>query len=187
MSDSLGIAQEYRPPMFRLPTIKGMREGIARKLIRWGLDMYPGESNSIGHAKTELKLAGLFDKDSDYGGALGDAVVDLMKVFAIEGHSGFSASLTTSLFERVSRHEILTPLTGTDDEWVIHDYGDGSPYAQNRRCGHVFKNADGTAYDIDGKVFREPSGFTYTSFESRVPVTFPYMPKREYVDVPEPV
>lgn len=185
MSGSLEVAQEYRQPMFRFPTIRGILEAVASKLIRWGLDMFPSDSPSISHAKTELKLAGMFDTDSDYNGALGDAVIDLMKVFSTEGHSGFSASMTTSLFERVSRYEVLTPLTGEDDEWVIHDYGSG-PYAQNRRCGRVFKNADGSAYDIDGKVFREPSGVCYTSYESRVPVTFPYVPKTEYIDVPEP-
>jgi len=50
----------------------------------------------------------------------------------------------------------------------------------------VFKDETGEAYDINGKVFREPSGSCYTSFESRVPVTFPYTPTTEYVDVVEP-
>jgi hypothetical protein len=31
----------------------------------------------IEHAKTELQIAGLFDKDSDYEGALEEAVMEL--------------------------------------------------------------------------------------------------------------
>lgn len=141
-------------------------------------------SNLELHAHKELQIAGLFDKDSDYEGALGEAVMKLIKVFADEGHSGFSAGMAISVFEKVCRFEPLTPLTGADDEWMdIAEYGDGSPCWQNIRCGHVFKDKNG-AYDIDGKIFREPNGACFTNSESRTPVTFPYTPTRVYVDVP---
>ena len=42
--------------------------------------------NSIDHAKLELQMAGFFDKDSDYGGMIGEAVMELMEVFANQGH-----------------------------------------------------------------------------------------------------
>lgn len=130
-------------------------------------------------AKHELELAGFFDKDSTYGGMLGEAVLKMIDVFADEGHSGMSASIAISAFERVARFEPLTPITGEDDEW--HEVCPGE--FQNKRCSHVFKT-NGEAYDSQGRVFREPSGACFTSFESRVPVTFPYVPKVEYVDVP---
>lgn len=136
-------------------------------------------SNLELHAKKEMEIAGLFAKDSDYGGMLGDAVMKMIKVFADEGHSGFSAGMAISIFEKVARFEPLTPLTGGDDEWMEVGHG----VFQNMRCSHVFKE-NGQAYDIDGKIFREPSGSCYTGFESRVNVTFPYTPTREYVDVP---
>lgn len=130
-------------------------------------------------AKDELTRAGFFDKDSMYGGMLGEAVMKMIDVFADEGHSGMSASVAISAFEKVARFEPLTPLTGEDDEWF--EVTDGM--FQNRRCSHVFKE-NGQAYDIEGRIFREPSGACFTSRESRVPVTFPYVPKREYVDRP---
>jgi len=37
-------------------------------------------SNLVEHAKRELTLAGLFNKDSDYGGMMGDSVMELMEV-----------------------------------------------------------------------------------------------------------
>lgn len=60
-------------------------------------------SNLIDHATKELTKAGLFDKDSDYDGMLGDAALELITVFAGQGHSGMSAEMTTQLFERLSR------------------------------------------------------------------------------------
>ena len=129
-------------------------------------------------ASQELELAGLFNKDSDYGGMLGGATMSLIKVFAEEGHSGFSANMAISIFSKVAAFEPLTPLTGEDSEWNEV----GTNVYQNKRCSHVFKEK-GQAYDSQGRVFVEPSGATYTSFKSRVLVTFPYIPKTEYVNV----
>lgn len=137
----------------------------------------------VDFAKEELIRAGLFDKDGDYGGMLGDAVLKMIEQFSEEGHSGFSAGMALSAFQRLARFEPLTPLTGEDDEWIDHGPNQGGMRWQNRRCGRVFKDEDGKCYDIEGKVFREPSGLTYTNFESRTPVVFPYTPKTEYVDV----
>lgn len=134
-------------------------------------------SNLANHAKRELELAGYFDKDAMYGGMLGKSVMDLIEKFAEEGHSGMSASIAINVFERVARFEPLTPLTGEDDEWVEVTKG----LYQNSRCSHVFKE-NGEAYDSTGKIFRDPDGACFTNSESRVPVVFPYAPKREYID-----
>lgn len=156
-------------------------------------------SNLELFAEDELRRAGLFDDDSDYGGMIGDAVMKMIRQFAEEGHSGFSAGMAISIFQKVARFEPLTPLTGNDDEWMEIGFGDFSTVSrpafnhglvvterstlyQNKRCSHVFKDGD-YAYDIDGRIFRDRDGFCYTSIDSRVAVTFPYTPKREYVDV----
>ena len=136
-------------------------------------------SNLVNHAQRELELASLFRKDSDYGGMLGEAVLKLIKVFSRQGHSGFSANMAISIFERLAKFEPLTPLTGEANEW--EDVGDDTQ--QNRRCSHVFKR-NGQAYDISGRVFRDPEGYTYTSSDSQVLVNFPYTPKTEYVSAP---
>lgn len=136
------------------------------------------KSNLEIFAEDELRRAGLFDPDSDYGGMLGEAVMRLIRCFADEGHSGFSASMATNLFDRLSRFEPITPLTGDDDEWNEVFNGE----YQNRRCPHVFKDSSGT-YDSEGRIFRDPSGMCFQNRDSRVQITFPYMPKREYIDV----
>jgi hypothetical protein len=48
-----------------------------------------------------LKSRGLFDEDSDYAGMVGEAVLELVKVFSKQGHSGFSAGLTRNIFNQI--------------------------------------------------------------------------------------
>jgi hypothetical protein len=64
----------------------------------------------VAYATDELKRAGLFDKDADYGGLIGPAVIEMMKQFAAEGHSGNSAKTVLQIFERLARYRPLTPI-----------------------------------------------------------------------------
>ena len=130
------------------------------------------------HAKRELERAGYFDPQSMYAGMLGENVMELVKVFIKQGHSGMSASIALALFKQVASFLPLSPLTGEDSEWQEISPG----LFQNLRCSHVFKEQDGT-YDAEGKIFEEPDGSCYTGFGSRVPITFPYQPHTEIVKV----
>lgn len=133
----------------------------------------------VEYAKSELERAGLFGEGDFYGGMAGEAVMELVEVFAEQGHSGMSASLVRQIFNTVSKFEPLSPLTGEDDEWKEVEEGK----YQNKRCSRVFKDINGLAYDIEGRVFCKKDGVRYTSRESRVAVTFPYVPHTEYVEV----
>lgn len=104
------------------------------------------DSNLYRYAKTELERAGLFDEDSDYGGMLGDAALEIVALFAKQGHSGFSAEMTTSIVSKLMRHEPLTPLTFERDEWTEILPGTW----QNRRKFSVFSDDNlATWYDLD--------------------------------------
>lgn len=103
-------------------------------------------SNLIKHAQKELELAGMFDKDSDYDGALGKAVMELVKVFSKQGHSGFSAGRTLWLFDRVAKFQTIMPIGTTENEWMSVAEG----LWQNTRQSSVFSKDGGkTWYDID--------------------------------------
>lgn len=133
------------------------------------------------HAERELKALGYRLNETEEGPNkwVVENIMELLKVFAAQGHSGSSAPYVANLFVKLALFEPTCPLKGTDDEW-----NQVGPHVwQNNRCSHVFKKADGKAYDIEGKIFREPNGSCYQSRASRVDVTFPYTPKREYVDV----
>lgn len=104
----------------------------------------------VEHAKYELELAGLFDKDSDYDGMLGEAVLELVEVFAKQGHSGFSASQTLQIFNEVANYKPLTAIGVSPDEWVDQSEASGVPMWQNKRRGTTFsRDAGKTWYDID--------------------------------------
>lgn len=144
-------------------------------------------SNLHKHALAEFRAAGWTDADGKFEDEMQEDickhVLELLKVFSDEGHSGTTAPYTVNMFKKLAMFEPLVPLTGEDWEW--HEPSPG--VFQNIRCSRVFKQADrfnGQAYDIEGRVFREPTGACYTGAESRVPVTFPYTPKTEYVNVP---
>jgi hypothetical protein len=109
----------------------------------------------IDHAKQELSFIGSFDKDSDYNGMIGSAVLELIEVFSKQGHSGFSASIVSDLFDKLSRYKTLSPITGEESEWcsVTNDL------FQNKRNHAVFKDGKyGRAYFIDAFIKKTSDG-----------------------------
>lgn len=109
------------------------------------------EGNLYKHAERELRLSGLCDKDSDYEGALAECTLELIKVFAEQGHSGGSGPRVISLFSRLASFKTLTPLGDIlkSGEYVIHDE-DGSGTLQSTRRSSVFSSDGGqTWYDIN--------------------------------------
>lgn len=151
------------------------------------------------HALAEFRAAGWMDGNGKYSDEMQESIckdmLELLSVFSSQGHSGSSAPYLLQYFEKLARFEPIVPLTGEDWEWsdVSHMSGSEKVY-QNKRCSRVFKQEDrfdGQPYDIQGKVFIEHSyddngeetTYSYTSGDSHVPITFPYTPKTEYVDV----
>lgn len=107
-------------------------------------------SNLVKHAEKELKLAGLFDKDSDYDGMLGKAVLELVKVFAKQGHSGFSANWTLQVFNDVASYKPLTPIGKSKGEWMnVSDTAESEMWQNTRRGTTFSRNGGKTWYDID--------------------------------------
>lgn len=132
----------------------------------------------------ELRIAGMFDKDSDYDGDIGKSVQQLLKVFRDQGHSGFSAARTAEIFATLVDGKVLIPLKGISDEWEDVSEYSGKPTFQNKRCGTIFaktKNGD-DAYDINYFVFVDKNGTTFTRGDrSSIPISFPYMPRSRLV------
>lgn len=155
------------------------------RLVRWS----QRNSTYLHHARDEwaITFPPTGDVDADRMQALiGRNVVEMVAMFGIQGHSGFSASYTQCYIEKALRFEPFSPLTGAESEWGPPlDYGNGSTGQQNRRCSHVFRDGEGRAYDINGKIFEDPDGARYTNKDSRVYISFPYSPTTEVVKVDE--
>lgn len=150
------------------------------RLLLWLLFSYGKRTTWGPYLEREMKAANWDLQNDDIGLWMYKHLMAMCAVFSMEGHSGSSASWAVSLFSKVAMFKPLSPLTGEDWEWQKI----GPDVWQNLRCSSIFKGKDGKAYNIDGRVFREPSGACWTrGLESRVYITFPYEPVTEYVDV----
>lgn len=125
----------------------------------------------IEYAKSELAR---IDHDADGLQDLMDKdILEILEIFSKQGHSGFSAGYAISILERLIRFKPIIPLTGEDNEW--NQISDGT--YQNKRCSSVFKNSDGTSYDIDATIISDNGGITwFSSNKSRKEIKFPYLP-----------
>jgi len=158
----------------------------------------------INHAKTELEIAGFFDEDSDYGGAIGEAVMELIEVFNKQEHSGMSAPYVASIFNKLANYEPLGPITGKDEEWVDVSIPNDTKetWYQNKRCSALFKDGkDGKAYYIDAIIKRDQNGICWHGYawlnekdyksgdrskmvgKKAYIKSFPFTPKTFYIDV----
>lgn len=106
----------------------------------------------VDHARRELELVGMLDADSDYGGMLGRAALELVEKFASQGHSGGSAMGVLALFDKLARHQPLTDITSNPAEWFFHGAmgPGGEDIWQNIRDSAAFSRDGGkTWYHLD--------------------------------------
>lgn len=140
----------------------------------------------------ENELNAIIEKNGDEDGiqrAISEDILDIVSVFANQGHSGFSASYAIGVLKRVLNYKPLSPLTGEDDEWFEReDWGDGKHRQQNKRCFSVFReNYDNTtAKDTEAKVFSDDGGLSWWGGSNSIEkISFPYIvpdsPKHVYL------
>lgn len=108
-------------------------------------------SNLVEHAEREMRLAGLYDEDSPYGGMIPEAVLALVKAHAAQGHSGGSHAQVMAIFNRVANFKALAPITSNPEEWIDRtNISGGNPTWQSNRQSSIFSEDGGkTWYDID--------------------------------------
>lgn len=80
-----------------------MAEPTTEQLLQGILSNQDNNSNLTDWARRELEIAGLFQKDSDYDGMIGQAAYDLIRLFSMQGHSGFSAALVAEIVGKLMR------------------------------------------------------------------------------------
>lgn len=118
------------------------------------------------------ELARIEHDEAGFQDLLDKNVLELLETFCNQGHSNNTAPYVIAMFSRLAMYKPITPLTGEDDEWRERS---GGKY-QNKRYGAVFKDADGRAYNIEGKIFSYDNGKTWWSNkDSKVYIDFPYV------------
>lgn len=86
---------------------------------------------------------------------LGRDVLELVKVFAAQGHSGMSASYAIALFRTVASYGMLNSLKHPMEtgEYVDRSEISQGPCFQSTRKSTIFSEDGGkTWYDLDGKI-----------------------------------
>lgn len=146
-------------------------------------------ASTLDRAKHELDLIGMTANNKDeMNREMRKNILDIIKTFSKQGHSGFSAKYAIDILTKLLDHKPLSPLTGKESEWKdiseMSNCKNGDKLFQNIRYSSVFKkikNGKTTYNNINGIVFTDKNGFSYTSSKSSVPVKkFPYTPKTEY-------
>lgn len=134
----------------------------------------------IDYAKNELAR---IPKDEDgMQEAINRDILEIIKVFAKQGHSGISANHAISILERLLRFKPISPLTGADDEWNEVRNRNGVRKYQNKRCSSVFKDVDAQGNvtrceDIDKIIVSDDGGFSwFNTNKFHKDITFPYFP-----------
>ena len=79
-----------------------------------------------------------------------DGVLDLIKLFASQGHSGMSAGITSGMFSELSKFRTLSP--NDHSEYIDVSAISGRPLLQCSRDSRYFSDDDGsTWYNVDDK------------------------------------
>jgi hypothetical protein len=117
----------------------------------------------INWAQAELDRL-IKDDEDGMQAVINKDILDIVKLFSEQGHSGFSASYALRLITRLLDWKPITPLTGEDDEWSeVPEWDSGSKTQQNKRCSAVFRDNydNSTAHYIYGKAFSDNGGKTW--------------------------
>lgn len=159
-----------------------------------GMFNYLCKADKLGtHDDTvkELNKMGAFDSKTDfYGGFTGEAILALADIFIEQKHTNETANVVCDLFSKLAKYQPLTPLLGTDNEWV--EIADGE-MLQNIRCPDVFKyKKTDQAYYYDVIIWKQIDsatgiGTTYigpvNGVDSTQPIKFPFIPKSFVIEV----
>lgn len=149
---------------------------ITSRLSRFLLDLAfrigDRESKLVKHAESELRRAGMYDADADYDGMLPQAVMDLVRVHSMQGHSGFSHEYTLALFNKVVNYQVLMPITDDPDEWTDNSAFAGRPSWQNKRQFSCFSEDGGKTYRDNNErpIHQDETGETYTKSIDEAPL-----------------
>jgi hypothetical protein len=149
----------------------------------------------LDHAKYELQFNGFLDKDSDYNGMIGEAVLELIETFSKQGHSGMSAGIVRSIFNELADYKPLGGISGEDNEWKEVS----SNLYQNKRLSGVFKDIfklNGKPYYLDAITWKTSitsttwSGVAVTKDRKKISSRqfikdFPFYPKTFQIEVHE--
>lgn len=185
------LKSKFRSAQYK---IKMIIVNFSLSIIRWASK----DSNYKSHAQEEFRALGYIPLDQDQEDGpnkwIQENVMDLLSLFATQGHSGSSAPYCVDCFRKLALFKPLSPIKCDDSEWMESSFS-GDDHYQNKRLSSVFKEGkDGKPYYIDAIVWCNQKGVTYSGsalnnrgirIQSRQFIKLPFIPKTFYIDVIE--
>jgi hypothetical protein len=107
----------------------------------------------VAHAERELALAG-FTNACAPEAAQAAKIMSLIRILSTQEHSAASLEQCLSIAMALAHWQILSPLTGKEDEWLPVD-ADGKQ--RNKRCTSVYRDLAGVFFD-GAILWRTPEG-----------------------------
>jgi hypothetical protein len=75
----------------------------------------PTKSNLVAHALRELDIVG---ETSHEPPSMRECVVEIVRTFAEQGHSGFSAAWLSAVLDKLLRFQPLSAITNNPADWM---------------------------------------------------------------------
>ena len=101
------------------------------------------------YAKNELDM--IYDKKalkSEMNKIMYNNILELIKVFGKQGHSGYSAQYCLQIFGKLARFKCITEITNNSTDWMEVDIN----MFQSRRISTCFSTDLKYYYDLDGEI-----------------------------------
>lgn len=103
------------------------------------LNENPTDSNLVAHAIRELDIIG---ETSHEEPSMRKYVLDVVRTFAEQGHSGSSAAWLSAVLDKLLRYQPLSPITDAAEDWIEV----GPEVWQCRRDSECFSGDGGKSY-----------------------------------------
>ncbi len=137
----------------------------------------------VEYVEKEMENAGWIGENSSdpMQQSVAKNILELIRVFVGQGHSGTSANYVLGHFNHLANHRPLGLITDEPDQWKKEMFG--GTVKQHKRCPTVFKREDGTVFYTNARIFKKENGSLYTSFASRKDIKLPWRwTKPEIID-----
>lgn len=139
------------------------------------------------------------DEERELQAKINENILSLVKEFANQEHSGFTAQYVLNVFSRIISKKPLTPLTEEADEWAVIDYDEENKIVtySNKRLPSLYKYLYTSTGEVDykyteGYVFSHDGGHSwytvnelpkFLNSEIKFPFFPPTEPQRVYVEI----
>jgi len=148
-------------------------------------DEQDNDRKFLDWAENEMRLAGLYAGDADYGCMIPEGIMAMLEEWHKQGHSGGSAMITREILNKLLNWENLTPLTGNPEEWEdVSDLGGGGfEYSyQSKRNPSCFTKDFKMYINVNDKEEKEYNLEPYNKFEELIESKYKkYNPKNAFV------